>query len=46
MSSPDQEPPIPGQEPASPSPTLAHDGHYAFRAEVVRYFNVDLEDPR
>jgi hypothetical protein len=46
VSSPDQEPASPGQEPASPSPTLAHDGHYAFRAEVVRYFNVDLEDPR
>ena len=44
--SPDQESASPGQEPVSPGPTLAHDGHYAFRAEVVRYFNVDLEDPR
>lgn len=27
-------------------PSPAHQGRYAFRAEVVRYFNVDLDDPR
>ncbi|MGI8573417.1 MAG: hypothetical protein ACR2L9_12445 [Solirubrobacteraceae bacterium] len=35
-----------GGEPANPDRPVAHEAHYAFRAEVVRYFNVDLDDPR
>jgi hypothetical protein len=43
----DEQAPGPGDgEPRSPHAPMAHQGQYAFRAEVVRYFNVDLDDPR
>ncbi len=36
-----------GESDAEPaSPDREHDGRHSFRAEVVRYFNVDLDDPR